>query len=93
MAWTDNLNLGSTDPRLIAGNLINTAMGFVGIVVVVIVLWAGFKWMTSGGKDEKVADAKKTLVSLFIGLAIMLSAYSIINFAIKVITDATGATK
>lgn len=93
MAWSDNLNLGSADPRLIAGSLINSALGYLGIIVVLIVLWAGFKWMTSGGKDEKVADAKKTLINLVIGLTIMLTAYSIINFAIKAITDATGATK
>lgn len=92
MAWTDNINLGSRDPREIVGELISTGLGFVGIIAVVIVLWAGFKWMTSGGKEEKVTDAKKTLVSLIIGLAIMLTAYSLINFVIKALTDATGAT-
>lgn len=92
MAWSDNLNLGSTDPRLIVSNLIGSAMGYLGIIVVVIVLWAGFKWMVSGGDDAKVADAKKTLVSLIIGLTIILSSYSIINFVIKSVTSATGAS-
>ncbi|MBP7992742.1 MAG: hypothetical protein KAZ30_03775 [Candidatus Magasanikbacteria bacterium] len=93
MAWSDTLNLGSADPRVIAGNLINSGLGYLGIIVVVIVLWAGFKWMTSGGKEEKVTDAKKTLVSLVIGLAIMLTALSAVNFIIKAITNATGATQ
>ncbi len=90
MAFSDAINLGARDPREIVGNLINTGMGFVGIIVVIIVIWAGFKWMTSGGKDEKVTDAKKTLINLVVGLVIMLSAYSIINFVIKALTNATG---
>lgn len=92
MAWSDNVNLGAADPRVIVSNLIGQGLGYLGIIVVVIVLWAGFKWMTSGGNEEKVTDAKKTLVSLVIGLAIMLSAYSIVTFVIKALTNATGAT-
>ena len=88
MSWTSTLKLGTTDPRVIAGNLIESALGYLGIIVVVIVLWAGFKWMTSGGKDEKVTDARKTLVNLIIGLIIILSAYSIVNFVIDSLNQA-----
>lgn len=90
MAWSDNLNLGSADPRLIAGNLIGTFVSYLGILVVLIVIWAGFKWMVSGGKEEKVKDAKMTLVNLIFGLLVILSAYSIVNFAIKSISEANG---
>lgn len=90
MAWSDNLNLGSLDPRLIAGNLIGTFISYLGIIVVLIVIWAGFKWMVSGGKEEKVKDAKMTLINMILGLAVILSAYSIVNFVIKSISNANG---
>lgn len=92
MSWTSNLKLGTTDPREIVGNLISSGLGYLGIIVVVIVLWAGFKWMTSGGKEEKVTDARKTLINLIIGLVIILSAWSIVNFVIKALSDAGGVT-
>lgn len=92
MAWTDTINLGARDPREIVGSLINSGLGFVGVIAVIIVIWAGFKWMTSGGRDDKVTDAKKTLINLVIGLVIMFTAYSVINFVIKSISNATGAT-
>ena len=81
-------NLSALDPRIIVGRLIQSGMGLLGIVVVVIVMWGGYKWMVSGGKEEKVADARKTLINLIIGLAIMLSAYSIVNFIIDAVTEA-----
>lgn len=89
MDWTSKLNLGSADPRVIGARLIESGLSYLGIIVVIIVLWAGFKWMTSGGKDEKVADARRTLINLFIGLLIILSAYSIVNFVISAISKAS----
>lgn len=81
-------NLSAVDPRIIVGRLIQSGLGLLGVVVVVIVMWAGYKWMVSGGKEEKVADARKTIINLIIGLAIMLSAYSIVNFIIDAVTEA-----
>lgn len=72
------------------GNIINIVLGFLGIVAIVIVLFGGFKWMTAGGNDEKVADAKKLLIAGVIGLAIILSAYAITSFVIGSLLTATS---
>lgn len=90
MNWADKIHLGTADPRVIAGNLIGTFISYLGIFVVIIVMWAGFKWMLSGGKEEKVKDAKMTLVNMIFGLLVILSAYSIVNFVIKSISEANG---
>ena len=49
------------DPRLLAVKIINIALGFLGIIAVVLILYAGFRWMTAGGNEENVAAAKKIL--------------------------------
>lgn len=90
MDWPFIINLGSDDPREIAGRLITIFLSFVGIIVVFIVIWAGFKYMTSGGKEEKVTDAKKTLANLLIGLVIMFSAYGIVRFVMSALSEAGG---
>jgi len=84
--------LGSGDIRDTVASIINVAMGLLGIVAVVIILIGGFTWMTAGGNDEKVAEAKKWIFSGVIGLAIILSAYALANFVITNLIDATGAS-
>ena len=84
--------LGQGD--LISGiaKVIQTAMGFLGIIAVIIILLGGFKWMTAGGNDEKVKKAKALIFQGIIGLVIILAAYSIAQFAISQITTVTNAT-
>lgn len=85
---------------LSSGNLIDTissiirvALGFLGIIAVVIILLGGFKWMTSGGNDEKVKKAKQLIFQGIIGLVIVLSSYAIASFVITSITTATAGAQ
>jgi len=88
-AIQSTIKLGSGDVRQTAARIINVALGFLGIVAVVIVLLGGFKWMIAGGNDEKTAEAKKLIVSGIIGLAIILSAWAITSFVISRLVTAT----
>lgn len=82
--------LGQADLKQTIGQLIRVLLGFLGVVAVVIILLGGFKWMTAGGNDEKVAEAKRLIIAGIIGLAIILSAYAIASFVISSITSATA---
>ncbi len=81
--------LGDTDIRTTVGSIINAALGFLGVVAVVIVLIGGFKYMIAGGSEDKVAEAKKWIISGIIGLAIILSAYAITTFVVGELISAT----
>ncbi|TAK04143.1 hypothetical protein EPO34_03285 [Patescibacteria group bacterium] len=81
--------LGSGDLTDTIASIIRTALGFLGVVAVVITLYGGFLWMTSAGNDDKVKSAKKVMISGIIGLVIILSAFALANF---VITQLSGAT-
>ena len=82
--------LGDADLVDTIAQIIRIALGFLGIIAVVIILLGGFKWMTAGGNDDKVKDAKKLIFSGIIGLVIVLSAYAIASFVIGSIADATA---
>ncbi len=88
----DNSGLPSNvnDPRTVAANVIRYILGFLGILAVVIILYAGFKWMTSGGSEEKVGESKKMLIAGVIGLVIILSAYALADFVITQIFNAAN---
>jgi len=72
------------------GSLIQVALGMVGLIAILLVIYGGFKWMTSGGSEEKVDEAKKLLYSGIIGLVIIFSAYALSSFVLKALTKATG---
>ncbi|MEK7116180.1 MAG: pilin [Patescibacteria group bacterium] len=84
-----SIQLGSGDVRQTAARIINVALGFLGIIAVVIVLIGGFKYMVAGGSEEKTTEARKLIVSGIIGLAIILSAWAITSFVISKLVTAT----
>jgi hypothetical protein len=88
--FADFAGLSSGDLPTTIASIIRVALGFLGIVAVVIILIGGFKWMTAGGNDEKVKSARKVMVSGVIGLVIVLSAFAIAQFVISSIVEATS---
>lgn len=75
-------NTNVTDPRVMAVNVVQFFMTFLGIIAVVIILYGGFVWMTAAGNEDKVGTAKKIIIAGAIGLAIIIAAYVIVNFVI-----------
>lgn len=85
----NTINLGNRDPREIAAQIINILLGFLGIIAVIIVLAGGFKWMTAGGNQDKVDEAKKLMSAGVIGLIIVLASFGIAQFVINSLVSAT----
>jgi len=72
------------DPRQMAVDVVKYLMTFLGIIAVVVILLGGFKWMTAAGNEDKVAEAKQLLIAGIIGLIIVVSAFAIVQFVVKV---------
>jgi len=81
--------LSDTDVRFTVARIINVALGLLGIIMVVLMVYAGFLWMTAAGNEEKAGTARKIIFSAIIGLIIILSAYAISNFVVGRIYGAT----
>ena len=79
------------DIRVTIGRIIQFALGFLGIIALLIIIYAGFKWMTSGGDEAKIAEAKKTLINATIGLVIISSSWGLATWLISKIADNVGA--
>jgi len=52
-------------------------VGTVGIIATVIIMWGGFKWLTSRGNSAAIADAKDRIWSAVIGLILVFLSYTI----------------
>ena len=81
--------LGNRDIRSSVAEIIRVALSLLGIIALLIILYAGFMWMTAGGNEEKIGTARQTLWAAVIGLAIILSAYAITNFVFRSLYQAT----
>ena len=84
--------LGTKDLREGVMRVITVLLGFLGIIAIIIILWGGFRWMTSAGSEEKVAEAKKILTAGIIGLVIIFISFALASFVISQLINATGAT-
>lgn len=85
-----SIALGKRGLQETIAGVINVALSLLGIIAVVIVLIGGFKWMTAGGTEDKVAEARKLIFSGIIGLAIIMSAWAIARFVIVNLASETG---
>lgn len=76
------------DIRIIVARIIQVVLGLLGIIFLIIIITAGYKWMTAAGNEEKVREAKDQLIRGVIGLIIILVAYSITIFVVDEIRKA-----
>lgn len=64
----------------IAGTAVNAFLSLLGIIFVILMLTAGYNWMTASGDEEKITKAKNTIWRAIIGLLITIGAYAIWSF-------------
>ena len=85
--YTTEVGFSDTDPRQTVAKIIKIALGFLGSIAVILVVIAGFKWMTAGGNEDKIAESKKLMTAAAVGLVIILLAFAITNFVIGSVVD------
>lgn len=83
ISYAAKTGLSGQDIRLTIAKVIRIVLGFLGIIAVSLILYAGWMWMSSQGNEEKITAAKKILKNAIIGLAIILSAFAIVSFIIN----------
>lgn len=86
----NSLGLGNSDPRIIVARIVNVFLGFLGIIAVLLIMYAGFLWMTAGGDEAKITQAKQILTNALIGLVIVLASFGIAAFIINKFFGATN---
>jgi len=64
----------------VVGGLINVILSVLGIVFLILLILAGFKWLTAQGDSKKTQDATKMLVNAVIGILIIIGAMALSQF-------------
>ena len=63
--------------------LVNVFSVVVGVVAVVMIIFGGFRYITSGGDSGNISNAKNTIIYAIIGLVIVALAQFIVQFVLN----------
>jgi lysylphosphatidylglycerol synthetase-like protein (DUF2156 family) len=69
-------------------SIINIISLLVGAVAVIMLIYGGFRYVTSGGKQESVTSAKNTIIYAIIGLVIVALAQVVVQFVLNKTNEA-----
>ena len=72
------------------GTIIGGIFGVVGALAVLMIVYGGLMWMTSGGNQERVKKGRDVLVWATVGIVVIFSSYIILNFVLNVLTGTTA---
>ncbi len=82
----DNLIGTEGDLRTLIRTVLNYFLGFLGLLTVVFIIYAGILYVTAGGNDENTTKAKGIIKNAAIGLIIILLSFALVNFVLGAFT-------
>lgn len=71
----------------IFGIIIRTALGIIGSLTLLMLVWGGFLWLTSAGNPERVKKGTDTMLWATIGVIIVFSSYFVLSNFTKYLTN------
>lgn len=80
---------GTTQLAHLASNIVNIFSYIVGAVAIIMIIYGGFRYITSGGDSGSVGNAKNTLIYAIVGLIIVALAQILVHF---VLNQTSGVT-
>ena len=80
--WSANAENAATlqDLEVVFARIISAILGLAAIVLFIMLLVGGFKFISAGGDPKAVESAKKTLTYAIAGMVLVASAYLILRF-------------
>jgi len=80
-----------TEVVVIIGTVIKAALGIIGALTLLMLVWGGFQWLTSAGNPEKVKSGTQTMVWAVIGVILVFASYLLLSTFTNYLTG-TGNT-
>ena len=82
---------GDDVPQDLAGdvfkNVVNILLFIIGAVSVIMLIYGGIRYTTSGGNANSVTAAKNTIMYSIIGLVVAILAFAVVQFVVNQVMD------
>lgn len=73
-------------------SLINILLIVVGAISVIMIIFGGFKFITSGGDTDKTKSGRNTIIYAAVGLALVMLSSFIVGFVFDTADDIGGSS-
>lgn len=83
----DQVDSGTKGINDIVTQVVNIFSVIVGVVSVIMIIYGGFRYVTSGGDSGNVSTAKNTIIYAIIGLVIVALAQFIVQFVLDKVSQ------
>lgn len=70
---------GAGGISIFLSNLIALIFSLATVVLILMVLWGAFDWVTSEGDKEKIASARSKIINALIGILLFAVAFAVIQ--------------
>ena len=81
-AKNDDMPEDLTGDNGIVTTVINTMLFIVGILSVIMIIYAGIRYVTAHSDKGQVEGAKNTLIYAIVGLIVSIVAYALVNWVV-----------
>ena len=76
-----------TNANVVIKNVTNTMFFIIGAVSVIMLIYGGIRYTTSGGNANSVTAAKNTIMYSIIGLVVAILAFAVVQFVVIQVMD------
>lgn len=76
-------NENKTDAKGFIGNIIKTMFFIVGVLAVIVIIFAGVTFVVSAGNSQTIQKARTTIIYAVVGLVVSILSYAIVNFVVS----------
>lgn len=66
----------------VAINAIKIIWGLSGSLALLMFVWGGFQWLTSGGEEDPIKKGRDTLINASIGIILIFGSWTAINYGL-----------
>jgi len=70
---------------VLLGKVINSVLGIVGSLALVMFIYGGITWMLSAGNQEQVTKGKNILIWAAAGIVIIFTSYALVKFVLTTV--------
>ena len=79
--------LGINDPKLFIARILRYALGFLGVLGLIMILYGGCLMLTSGGNADVIKKAKSTIIWAAVGIAVVIGSWQILTYILGAISQ------
>jgi len=83
---------GSNDLYGLIATSVKIFLSLLAVLFFAMMMYGGFRWLTSRGKEELIEKAKEAIIAAVIGMIVVIMSYAIANFVLSNLSSSSATS-